>query len=118
MSSEVERSFDDQQRFFALLRMTMLFHFNGLARVNHLTWRSHSSFGLRHSLMILLQTFVTLIFAFASASAVPVVEIISNPSFTNSRATGITASLSASLTLMNTFPFFGSGGGAAIWDFA
>src|SRR5437762_5722310 len=44
--------------------------------------------------------------------------MISKPSFTNSRATGITASLSVSLTLTKTFPFFGSGGGAAICDFA
>ena len=41
-------------------------------------------------------------------------EMISKPSFTNSRATGITASLSASLTLTKTFPFFGSGGGARL----
>ena len=58
----------------------------------------------------ILNTFVTLIFALVSASAVPLVEMISKPSFRNSRATGMIASLSASLTLMKTLPALGSGG--------
>src|SRR4030095_3793745 len=66
----------------------------------------------------ILKTLVSLIFSFVSAFAVPLVEMISKPSFTNSRATVITASLSASLTLTKTFPFFGSGGGAALFGFA
>ena len=54
----------------------------------------------------------------ASSAHVPLVAMIWNPSSTNSRASGITPGFSLSFTLMKTFPDFGSGGGAAICDFA
>src|SRR5438552_16257542 len=53
-----------------------------------------------------LEPFFTLIFAFVRAAAVTLVAMLPKPSFTNSRATGLSESLSLSFTLINTLPFF------------